>query len=463
MKHLLKSAVLIIGSTLCIPACEKEVSICGPGKINLPPNTNAGEDQHIQLPVNEAYLDGYRSSDPDGRIVSYLWSKKDGPSSYFIVTNNVGQTRVLNLVQGEYTFELKTQDECGLYTTDEVRIIVETAKSAAGLVPVGSLSQSRHHILMAAAGNKILFIGGRYLINNAYYDSTEMAWWNVDYESSQVDIYDTSSRTWSSRELTGSHYHSWCNSVSLGTKIYLTEGYFNSGRIDVFDANSGTWSILELPEPRSGMAVLTLGNKIYFAGGGGPDSLTHDRIYVYDDALNSWSFLNHPESRTYQTGTSSGKKLFFVGYSITGRSTVNIYDVPSNSWTSLPLSPDRDHPAVIAAGTKVIFAGGNLGTAHNFTPVDVFDLPTLQWTTTQLPFGTGYFTGISALNKGLFFITTDRINVYDSATNSWSELELDQNWNIHTGITLGNEVFLAGSKIEGQQSNQSLQIFKLQF
>ncbi|MDZ4706901.1 MAG: hypothetical protein SH818_00750 [Saprospiraceae bacterium] len=86
---------------------------------------------------------------------------------------------------------------------DMVRITAELPAGMANRIPVGSLSQSRHPILCAAEGNKILFIGGRYSINNAYYDSTDMSWWNTINESTRVDIFVTSTMKWSTREWMG--------------------------------------------------------------------------------------------------------------------------------------------------------------------------------------------------------------------------------------------------------------------
>jgi hypothetical protein len=91
---------------------------------NLPPVANAGNDQTITLPASAAAPDGSASSDPDGIIVSYLWTRIDGPTQYTIVSPNQPRTEIKNLVLGTYRFELKVTDNAGLIDRDTVTINV---------------------------------------------------------------------------------------------------------------------------------------------------------------------------------------------------------------------------------------------------------------------------------------------------------------------------------------------------
>lgn len=90
---------------------------------NIPPSSHAGADQTITLPVNSVTLSG-SGTDPDGTIVSYLWSKITGPSQYNIVSPAQAQTVINNLVQGIYQFELKVTDNQGAEGRDTVAITV---------------------------------------------------------------------------------------------------------------------------------------------------------------------------------------------------------------------------------------------------------------------------------------------------------------------------------------------------
>ena len=97
---------------------------------NLPPIANAGNDTTINLPINSLLLNGSKSYDPDGSIVTYSWYKISGPnSSVAIVNSNTATPSVIGLVAGTYVFELKVTDNQGLTATDDVTITVMPGQS----------------------------------------------------------------------------------------------------------------------------------------------------------------------------------------------------------------------------------------------------------------------------------------------------------------------------------------------
>jgi len=79
-------------------ACKNETSCEGCRDSNKPPIALAGSDQVITLPTDSVSLDGRSSSDPDGTISEWLWSKISGPASFIIANANSVQTQVTNLV-----------------------------------------------------------------------------------------------------------------------------------------------------------------------------------------------------------------------------------------------------------------------------------------------------------------------------------------------------------------------------
>jgi hypothetical protein len=92
---------------------------------NKPPVARAGADKSIGLSWN--YMPtiwGNTSTDPDGTIVYYKWTKVSGPSSYKIVTPNGKYTKVESLVVGTYIFRLTVMDNNGAQSTDDVVINV---------------------------------------------------------------------------------------------------------------------------------------------------------------------------------------------------------------------------------------------------------------------------------------------------------------------------------------------------
>ena len=104
---------------------------------NQTPTANAGVDQTITLPVNFTSLSG-SGTDPDGTIVSYLWTKITGPTGGAITNNTSATTAVTGLLQGVYKFELKVTDNSGASDTDTMQIIVNAAVAIPNQAPTAN-------------------------------------------------------------------------------------------------------------------------------------------------------------------------------------------------------------------------------------------------------------------------------------------------------------------------------------
>lgn len=93
------------------------------GAVTPPPNqgpvANAGGDIEITLPVNSAQLTGV-GSDPDGSVVSYLWSKVSG--SGVISSPTAANTQVTGLLAGTSVLRLTVTDDKGAKATDDINI-----------------------------------------------------------------------------------------------------------------------------------------------------------------------------------------------------------------------------------------------------------------------------------------------------------------------------------------------------
>lgn len=103
---------------------------------NQTPQANAGPDMTITLPTSQVSLKG-SGTDPDGQVVSYLWSKISGPSSFTIVSPSNPATDVTGLVQGVYTFQLKVTDDKGASSTDIMKVTVQAAPNNAPVANAG--------------------------------------------------------------------------------------------------------------------------------------------------------------------------------------------------------------------------------------------------------------------------------------------------------------------------------------
>ncbi|MGN6532008.1 MAG: PKD domain-containing protein [Ginsengibacter sp.] len=87
-------------------SCKKETSSQGFTGNNKAPVAVAGPDTVITLPTDSVLLNGSKSSDPDGKISAWQWTKLSGPASFTIVSATASITQVSNLTEGVYQFEL---------------------------------------------------------------------------------------------------------------------------------------------------------------------------------------------------------------------------------------------------------------------------------------------------------------------------------------------------------------------
>jgi hypothetical protein len=95
--------------------------------VNIPPIAKAGADQNITLPTNSVTINGSASSDPDGSIAGYLWTKISGPVQFTLGNTTTASTIVSNLTAGVYSFQLKVTDNLGAIALDTIKVIVNAA------------------------------------------------------------------------------------------------------------------------------------------------------------------------------------------------------------------------------------------------------------------------------------------------------------------------------------------------
>jgi len=355
--------------------------------MNHPPVANAGNDTLITLPANVALLDGSRSSDPDSNITSYVWTKISGPSSSSFNNPNAAYAQATNLVEGVYEFELKVTDADGLFDKDTARVTVVGQQIAcdnssrpvvnARLIPFGRLSEDRWWISVASADNKIVFAGGIPMGSNVV-------------ASSRVDIYDIATQTWATAELSVARYG--MATVTAGSKIFFAGGgFYDSGfdwnfysAVDIYDAATNTWSAASLSEARTVTGGI-VGNKVFFASGwkeGGSGNMS-DKMDVYDLTTDTWSTELWSAPRAGMVAVTAGDKTYFAGGATIFPDSIfrriDVYDNGTNSWSSSSLSEPKTGFAGIAVGNKIYWAGGlskDFGNTHPSCLVEVQDVNT---------------------------------------------------------------------------------------
>ncbi len=106
---------------------------------NLPPVVLTGAAQTLTLPTSNTVLDGSRSYDPDGSIISYAWVLVSGTGG-ILATPSAAFTKVSGLMQGTYIYQLSVTDNNNATSSALDTIIVNAADSipVANVLPVAN-------------------------------------------------------------------------------------------------------------------------------------------------------------------------------------------------------------------------------------------------------------------------------------------------------------------------------------
>ena len=139
---------------------------------------------------------------------------------------------------------------------------------------------------------------------------------------------------------------------------------------------------------------------------------------------------------------------------------MDIYDAAADMWTTDTLSVARSDISAVAVDDKVLFAGGVSASNNGFTIVDIYDVPSGEWTTSHLPNQhRGGDMAEASFEEKAFFIggapyylngtwgsVWDKVSIYDPANESWSMDTL-----IHPRVAMAatvwkiNSMFAVGS------------------
>ncbi|WP_164972777.1 PKD domain-containing protein [Lacibacter luteus] len=126
---------------------------------NKGPVANAGPDQTIVAPLNKISLDGTASTDPDGVITFYQWTKLSGPGSPSFTTATSSRTDVIDLQEGTYEFELSVTDDKGSIARDSALVIVLPAPPEPNKPPVADAGADQSVVLSFATATSFILDG----------------------------------------------------------------------------------------------------------------------------------------------------------------------------------------------------------------------------------------------------------------------------------------------------------------
>ena len=152
---------------------------------NQSPVSDPGSDITVQLPLASVTLNGSKSYDPDGTIISYKWTKVSGPSTFTLVTPNAMTTELRNMVAGTYVFRLAVTDDKGAVDTHTMTVTVLGEKGLGVLTvkPDRNPSTSSFLLTISSANTDDIFLH--------VYDSTGhlvTSIFNISYNFAQVRV-----------------------------------------------------------------------------------------------------------------------------------------------------------------------------------------------------------------------------------------------------------------------------------
>lgn len=446
--------------------CKKEIA---------PPVTYvfqafAGKDRVISLPADTVHLEGWVFHSEG---VDYLWKKISGPGTPVLETPKAAKTVVRNLEEGEYTFEFSAKNKNGDNSKDTVIITVlsfseacnevslEISSGAGKISSFGHLSQPAY-TQPATAADKLLF---------------------ASVSTGNVDIYNLTTRTWSTAALStpAGHYFS---PVVVGNKILFVGSNppNHLAVVDIYDASANTWSntALNIPVWMERDAVGIVHNKAFFAGQRlGLGSAVSDKVDMYDASSNNWSVFALSVARSNLSTASAGNKILFAGGSngiwdpSDGETEfftrVDIYDAFTNTWSTAELSEARSHITAASIGNKVIFAGGlskNAPSNFSFSDrIDIYDVSTNQWTTATLSEARSTMKAAVVGDKLLLaggvksHEFSDKVDIYDASAGTWSVATLSVKRVVSSTARLETKVLFFTGPFSDQDFTSSMDIY----
>lgn len=101
---------------------------------NQAPVVDAGINQNITLPTTSTTITG-TATDPDGTVVSTLWTQTLGPVCT-ITSPSALSTTITGMVAGTYVFKLTATDNLSRQGSDTITIIVSLA---ANILPIANI------------------------------------------------------------------------------------------------------------------------------------------------------------------------------------------------------------------------------------------------------------------------------------------------------------------------------------
>jgi len=317
-----------------------------------------------------------------------------------------------------------------------------------------------------------LFVGGSSTDSAAPTKSVARFFWN----GTSGGFNESNSLPIAARNLVGVAYKGQAFFAGGSTGPVISASDILS--VQIYDPSNDSWSIAYEPLMRRNMVATTVGDLIYFAGGFSNNDYTSgvsDSFDVYDPSvkriIKRMKLLGPKNDLSVVTighyillgggRNTSDRSLLSPMFGCTFYDDVEIYDTLAEKWALAKLTEARYGLSGTSFGTLAYFAGGRNASGFS-SAIDVFDLSSMQlnWTerTVELVDVTlpptlgearmqicGVTVGKYAMFAGgLASKTTDRIDVFNKQTGSWSNLTLPIKMRMLSCAALGRFALFGG-------------------
>ena len=131
-----------------------------PSGTNKAPVARAGSDQTIYLSegINRVTLDGTSSSDADGSISKYVWTRVSGPTDGDLFVFGTGKTYATHLIRGTYVFRLTVTDNKGATAYDDRVVYVQQSRTSTSPAPAPSPSGTNQAPVARAGSDQTIYL-----------------------------------------------------------------------------------------------------------------------------------------------------------------------------------------------------------------------------------------------------------------------------------------------------------------
>ena len=229
------------------------------------------------------------------------------------------------------------------------------------------------------------------------------------------------------------HRRSYTASAQIGGKIYVATGMVgNTGRpldlFERFDPATASWSSLTpAPASFSAAAGAALGDRMYVIGGNGAagDKQANGRqVYVYDVRRKHWSrAASLPAPRTNLAAVALGGRIYAIGGldPFHATSSVFVFDPARNRWSRAARLPEALHAVAAVAFHGEIWAIGGRDLAGTVTHrVWIYSPGRNRWRAgPRMP--TPMETAGAAVARDEIHVVLESVTLtYDPRTRRWS-------------------------------------------